>query len=182
VSYPHTGCRSAPLRGDLSDATFVRNHLKTFDHCNNPNLLRQHGAMSQVIAHDRALLPAFSSTKFARNGDFLLPSLDASDAQALSSRVSWRQKKKNKLFWRGAPIGACYNQRGLDWRQSHRMRLHLLAHKTDQDGSAQITIQQGTRNQWTPVTYGLGQLNDAYTDISAVAGDYCVSASAQEFS
>ena len=131
--------------------------------------------MAHAIPHARALYPAFSTEKLARNGDILFPDLSDSDETAFLPYVSWNNKGKNKLTWRGTPVGSCYSQRNGDWRQSHRLRLHIQAHKTNQHGSAQITVRQGKSAPWTPVTYGLGELNEAYTDISVVTGDHCVS-------
>ncbi|WWD18455.1 hypothetical protein CI109_102907 [Kwoniella shandongensis] len=99
------------------------------DFCEYPELKRLHGAMSLDYAHrsPSVLKPVLVLSKFPGDASFQTTPMEAymniteEDVPFLGV---WNEKTDNRLFWRGSTTGGYGGQR--DWKESHRMRLHLM--------------------------------------------------------
>lgn len=109
--------------------SFIHDHLATMDFCEYPELKRLHGAMSTDYANrsPSVLKPILVLSKFPFDSSFQITPMEGyrniteEDVRFLNR---WEDKTDNRLFWRGSTTGGYGAQR--DWRDSHRMRLHLM--------------------------------------------------------
>nr|XP_031864183.1 uncharacterized protein CI109_000095 [Kwoniella shandongensis]KAA5531255.1 hypothetical protein CI109_000095 [Kwoniella shandongensis] len=114
---------------DVLPKSFIFDHLPTMDFCEYPELKRLHGAMSLDYAHrsPSVLKPVLVLSKFPGDASFQTTPMEAymniteEDVPFLGV---WNEKTDNRLFWRGSTTGGYGGQR--DWKESHRMRLHLM--------------------------------------------------------
>lgn len=112
--------------------SFIYDSLEAGDLCQNPYLVPLHGLL--IEPHDQhshprphtQLLPLFSLTKTSVNSDILITPLDQFYDDPRSD-PPWEEKTSSKLAWRGSSTGISMINSGLDWRNSHRIRLHRFA-------------------------------------------------------
>lgn len=112
--------------------SFIFDGLEASDLCQNPYLVPLHGLTiephtpdSHPRPHTR-LLPLFSLAKTSINSDILITPLEQFSHE-LSVDRSWERKSDPRLLWRGSPTGISMMTKDVNWRQSHRWRLHQFA-------------------------------------------------------
>jgi len=146
------------------EATFIHDTRTTYDICQNPSHLQQHGSYSFDFARRSHLRPLFQWSKQYRNSDILSTPLEA--YSNTSTYIPWDQKTDKRIFWRGSPTGDSYRKgKHTDdlggWRMSHRPRLALMAQETE--GKTKVWVQRG--NVWRLEEWDRGVLNQEYLDI-----------------
>lgn len=105
---------------------------KASDLCSNPYLIPLHGLTIEAHepdSHPRPhsqLLPLFSLAKTSINSDILITPLEQFERRPAKDRA-WEKKRDPRLAWRGSPTGISMMSKDVDWRNSHRWRLHLFA-------------------------------------------------------
>ena len=146
------------------EATFIHDPRTTYDFCQNPSHLQQHGSYSFDFPRQSRLRPLFQWSKQYRNSDILSTPLEA--YSNTSTYIPWNRKTDKRIFWRGSPTGDSYrkgkhtdDQGG--WRMSHRPRLALMAQETE--GKRKVWVQRGT--VWRLEEWDRGVLNKEYLDI-----------------
>jgi hypothetical protein len=168
-SVPLLTANAAIAVADNSTA-FVYDPKASMSFCQNPPLMKYHGAFTWPQRRGHKMRPMFQMSKLAQNNDFLLTPLEAyrnassKDGQAQTS--DWEDKTINKLFWRGSTTGDSYTQAmssrpGYDWRQSHRPRLHFFAQNTE--GDSDVWVKRSTG--WTQENWSHEILNEHYIDV-----------------
>ncbi|WVQ80599.1 hypothetical protein IAT38_002704 [Cryptococcus sp. DSM 104549] len=150
------------------ETTFIADPLRTYDYCENPELLDLHGSLSFDFVRETVLRPIFQLSKFVRNPEFLTTPLEAyenfTSAAAQKKHAPWAEKTIDKLFWRGSSTGDSYSKRSnsdYTWRQSHRPRLALKTQATE--GTERVWVQRG--KAWEHEEWGVGELNEKYMDV-----------------
>lgn len=112
--------------------SFVFDGLEASDLCQNPYLVPLHGLTIEPhtpASHPRPhtrLLPLFSLAKTSINSDILITPLEQFSSELQIDRP-WEKKRDPRLLWRGSPTGISMMTKDVDWRQSHRWRLHQFA-------------------------------------------------------
>lgn len=146
--------------------------------CNNPKLMRYHGAYSFPFARKAAMRPMFQLSKTAHNHEFKMPPLEGFEAYEARpyEPVPWAGKNDSRLFWRGTMTGDAYTQQQkgyrphYNWRESHRIRLSFLVAPTKQDGKEDedrrwVWVR---RNKWEKASFPRSLLRKHYFDIGLV--------------
>ncbi|KAK4702217.1 hypothetical protein P7C70_g4014, partial [Phenoliferia sp. Uapishka_3] len=134
--------------------SFVHDHLKTMDMCENPEWQYLHGSLSSLtlirsfltIAFDdigftawpgmrpKLIQPLFSFAKTTTYNDILLTPLEQYwDTEPWDPE--WSDKPNNKAVWRGSTTGVWFD-RTTWWRSSQRVRLYFMAQ--DKTGSQNV--------------------------------------------
>lgn len=142
--------------------------------CNNPKLLRYHGAFSFPFTRSAKMRPIFQLSRTAHNHEFRMPPLEG--FKNASVAVPWEKKNGTRLFWRGTMTGDHYTQPQpgyrphYNWRESHRTRLSLMVRPTDQDGREDeprrwIWVHRG---KWEKASYPRSLLRELYFDIGLI--------------
>lgn len=156
----------------MSDPNFIYDQRATYDLCYNTELLKFHGGLSTDMTKTSMIRPMFHQSKFVRNGEFVITPLDYySNLTELNpgQYTPWEEKEIPKLFWRGKTTGDAYSHRNdFNWRNSHRIRLHLLTHDTE--GTRDIYVKSRRTGGWEMQTWQSGKLNEAYTDVGLTDG------------
>lgn len=101
--------------------SYVYDHLKTMNICENPEWQYLHGFTSWPGMRPQVLRPLFSFSKTTVHSDILLTPLEQYWDKEPWDPV-WELKKENKAVWRGSTTGVWFD-RGTWWRSSQRMRL-----------------------------------------------------------
>lgn len=164
---------------DLPETTFVHDALATYDFCNNPTHLRQHGAFSFDFPRDTVLRPLFQWSKHLRNPEFLATPLEAyenaTSAKGMAQYTPWSEKTDSRVFWRGSSTGDSYSQvndyRPTHWSNSHRPRLSLMAQT--HEGTRRVWVKRG--REWHHEQWGNGKLNQVYLDVGLTGKPHQVS-------
>ncbi|KAL1412895.1 hypothetical protein Q8F55_000644 [Vanrija albida] len=153
--------------------SFVWDHLATMDFCEFPELKRLHGALC-VDRNDRSpsiLKPWLVHSKLPGDASFLIPPIDGytnTTHKDIAKLGTWEDKLDPRVHWRGQSTGGYDTQ--IDWRQSHRMRLH---HMFNGKQGGDHDWDESTANVFMPDGYGgyekvvrkLPQLSKAYGDV-----------------
>lgn len=112
-------------------AAFVYDPREAGNICSNPSLLPLHGLglephtpSSKPAPHGR-LLPLFSLAKTRVNSDLRAIPLDQFNERAPND-TTW-EAKEGRLAWRGSNTGMANMSAGVEWENSHRVRLHRWA-------------------------------------------------------
>lgn len=103
---------------------FIHDLRSSRDFCQNPALLHNQCLFTGRHRRDSELHPLFVQSKALQGGGILAPSLYAFDPNDGKNVVRWEERSP-KVYWRGRSTG-CWHQKAT-WRESHRVRLHLLA-------------------------------------------------------
>ncbi|KAG8887473.1 F-actin-capping protein subunit alpha [Tulasnella sp. 332] len=115
---PTRNDRQGILKGCVNDAPSVKPQIK------NPALLHNQCLFTGQHVRDSELHPLFVQSKVLQGGGILGPSTYAYNGNDGKNIVPW-EERLSKVYWRGRSTG-CWHQKAT-WRQSHRVRLHLLA-------------------------------------------------------
>jgi hypothetical protein len=153
--------------------------MASYDFCSNPSHLRTHGTLSFDFTRESQLRPLFQWSKHLRNPEFLATPLEAyqnhTSPHATKNYTLWSQKTDNRVFWRGSSTGDFYrkekHKKVVDWRQSHRTRLGLMA--LAKEGKRKVWMQRGLK--WYQEEWGLGKLNEKYLDVGLTGKPHQVS-------
>ncbi|GAA5975453.1 hypothetical protein JCM11641_004268 [Rhodosporidiobolus odoratus] len=114
--------------------SYVYDHLKTMDMCENPEWQYLHGFTSWPGMRPQTLRPLFSFAKTSMHSDILLTPLEQYwDIESYDP--AWENKKSNKAVWRGSTTGVWFD-RGTWWRSSQRVRLWFMG--KDKAGSRRV--------------------------------------------
>lgn len=152
------------------ESTFVYDNKPGMSYCENPLLMRYHGAFTWPQRRHAGMRPVFQLSKLSQNNEFLLTPLEAyknaSSRDGIAQTSPWSEKTINKLFWRGSTTGDSYTQPkkarpGYNWRWSHRPRLHLFAQ--NQEGEARVWTKR--KDGWNLERWTRHELNEKYLDI-----------------
>lgn len=146
------------------EGTFIHDPQATYDFCQSPSHLQQHGSFSFDFPRQSRLRPLFQWSKQYRNSDILSTPLEA--YSNTSTYIPWDQKTDKRIFWRGSPTGDSYRKgKHTDdlggWRMSHRPRLALMAQETE--GMRKVWVQRG--KVWKLEEWNRRELNEEYLDI-----------------
>lgn len=147
--------------------------------CNNPKLMRYHGAFSFPFARRAGMRPMFQLSKTAHNHEFKMPPLEGFELyeEHPYKVIPWEAKDDSRLFWRGTMTGDEYTQpQGnyrphYNWRESHRIRLSFLVAPTSQDGREDedrrwLWVRRG--GEWTKASFPRSLLRNTYFDIGLI--------------
>lgn len=142
------------------------------DFCENPSLKRLHGTMSLDYPNrsPSQIRPLLVLCKFPGDTSFQTPALQAfTPAKMEDPAAEWDRKSLNLLFWRGSTTGGFDRQ--MDWRQSHRLRLHFFINgKKSGDPTwehSQLEVMMPDGNDGFKLeTRPLPILREAYTEIA----------------
>ncbi|PLW07099.1 hypothetical protein PCASD_25404 [Puccinia coronata f. sp. avenae] len=160
-----------PLESDdhplTSAATksLIYDHVKAMEVCGHPESMKLHGFTSAAGTDNVELVPLFTFAKTTTQSDVLVTPLEQYSDTYIGNDPEWALKKNPKLLWRGSTTGAEFKT-GVEWQDSQRARLHLLAHQ--QDGSAHVLSPDDslTRVAAKPVQ----DLNHRLLDVSFSGG------------
>jgi hypothetical protein len=135
-----------------------------------------HGALSFDFERDNSLRPIFQLSKFSRSNEFLTTPLEAYDnitsVKAGGQYSPWKEKKIDKLFWRGSSTGDSFSKRGdYDWRNSHRVRLNMMTNLRGRE--EEILAHRG--DSWKKERWDISELNDRYMDVGFTGQPHQVS-------
>ncbi|KAL7423567.1 hypothetical protein Q5752_001147 [Cryptotrichosporon argae] len=169
---PKPHLRPVAVPADIDHPDFIWDHRASFDFCYDPSLLIFHGEFSYDYAKSADLRPDFVLSKFDRNGEFVVSTLDyymnASSPEGRQSYLPWDQKTIPKVHWRGSMTGDFYDTRhDYNWRNSHRIRLHTKTHETEGES---LVLIQGDDGGWRHRAFRNEMLNRAYMDIGLTGG------------
>ncbi|GAA6028212.1 hypothetical protein JCM8097_006919 [Rhodosporidiobolus ruineniae] len=104
--------------------SFIADHLKTMDMCENPEWQYLHGFTSWPGMRPQTLRPLFSFAKTPMHSDILLTPLEQYwDHEPWDPK--WEDKPNDKAVWRGSTTGVWFD-RGTWWRSSQRVRLWFM--------------------------------------------------------
>ncbi|ORY89461.1 hypothetical protein BCR35DRAFT_350444 [Leucosporidium creatinivorum] len=120
--------------------SYIADHLKTMDMCENPEWQYLHGFTSWPGARPQILKPLFSFAKTTMHSDMLLTPLEQYWDYEQWDPV-WEKKLYNRAVWRGTTTGVWFD-RGTWWRSSQRVRLWFMSH--DKIGSKLVRFD-GTK-------------------------------------
>lgn len=167
----------ANTRGDTEAVdeakAFIHDHVATMDFCEFPQLKRLHGALC-YDREDRSpsmLKPWLVHSKLPGDASFLLPpiagfsNLTDKDIEQIGK---WEDKLDPRVHWRGRTTGGVQDQ--IDWRLSHRYRLHLMFNgkkgndTTWQAAEANVMMPDGRGGYVRTNRHG-AQLAKAYGDV-----------------
>ncbi|QRW11843.1 glycosyltransferase family 90 protein [Ceratobasidium sp. AG-Ba] len=161
--------------------TFIRDHRLSMSFCANPailnNPLKRHGYFSHDLAHPRIASPLFVQSQLSAGGAILHPALQGYTTreeytQMFGEPLAWA-KRTEKAFWRGRSTGEAFD-RELDWRYSHRVRLHILANQDGDHIDSNVTpdVELLVENAKTGAvyleTYPRKVLNERYMDVKMI--------------
>jgi hypothetical protein len=119
------------------------------------------------------LKPVLVLSKFPGDSSFQTTPLEAyhnaTDEEAASA-PPWSSKSDHRVFWRGSSTGGFNAER--DWRDSHRLRLHLAVNGDKTDGSVggktrDVLMPDGPTG-YKVVSRSNADLAKAYTDVKLV--------------
>ncbi|GAA5832497.1 hypothetical protein JCM11251_001347 [Rhodosporidiobolus azoricus] len=103
-------------------------HVKAMDMCFHPEYQPIHGFTAFEGSRPGILYPFFSLSTTSVFSDLLLPPLEQY-GDAVGRDPSWKEKKHNKLIWRGGPTGSDLTIPHAR-KYSQRVRLARLPHMT----------------------------------------------------
>ncbi|KAG8896928.1 F-actin-capping protein subunit alpha [Tulasnella sp. 403] len=146
---------------------FIDDHLATMDFCNNPDILDNNGIFLYNRSRKSSIMPLFVQCKLRQGGDILHPSLARYKNFDKVEMIPWSKRTKSKLFWRGRMTGSFHNKRP-DWRKSHRVRLHNVAHNVILGENRVDLLVEDSRGRLSRRTYTRKDLNDAYLDVGLI--------------
>jgi hypothetical protein len=104
--------------------SFIFDHPKSMDPCIHPELVHYVGYLSNHLGGPGPAIhynPAFAISTTPIHGDILAVSPEGY-TEDVGKDPEWKDKKDNRLFWRGSTTGASFETR-LPWQFSHRIRL-----------------------------------------------------------
>lgn len=108
--------------------SFVQDHLKTMDMCENPEWQYLHGFTAWPGMPPKLLQPLFSFAKTSLYSDILMTPLEQYwDLEPWDPE--WDKKLFNKAVWRGSTTGVWFD-RTTWWRSSQRVRLWFMSKDT----------------------------------------------------
>ena len=143
--------------------SFVEDHLKTMDMCQNPEWQYLHGFTDWAGPRPRTLSPLFSFAKTTMHSDILCVPLEQF-VNTPTSDPAWEDKKFAKIIWRGSMTGVWYDRQTF-WRSSQRSRLHFLSQATE--GSRYVRFVDSA-NKTYEKEVDLASLNQRYLDAGYV--------------
>ena len=125
-----------------SGPSFIHDHVKSMDLCENPEWQYLHGFTAWPGAPPQVLRPVFSYAKTALHSDLLLPPLEQYWDYEPEDPV-WDKKKHNRAVWRGSTTGVWFD-RGTWWRSSQRVRMYFLTR--DKLGERLVRFARATKD------------------------------------
>lgn len=93
----------------------------------NPRLRTDHCSIDYDERSKSHIKPVMVLSKFPMDTSFQITPIEGYlnlTESDLESEGFWDEKKDNRMFWRGSTTGG-WNTQYRDWRDSHRIRLHL---------------------------------------------------------
>ena len=133
--------------------------------CDNPELLRSHGAFIWDGARDSFLEPFFVSCRLAQGPELLMPALSGYEDRRGSKIHPWAGRSA-VAYWRGSTTGNHYKIN--DWERSHRIVLHQMTNERGSDQVQVLVEDPAQANRVVKRTYTRKVLNDLYMDIGLV--------------
>lgn len=130
--------------------------------CQNPSLLRNHGAFLWDELRNSRLSPFFVVSKLQIGGEILMPALVGIHDRKVGATLPWANRTSTVL-WRGSTTGSHYYKQ--NWRESHRVRLHEIANR--KEGEISVLVADSTTGVDLK-NYNVSVLNEAYLDVGLV--------------
>lgn len=129
--------------------TFIYDHVKSMDPCQNPHLFYQHG---QFLSHELGpwpqdiMVPEFShcSTTLHHNIRFPVPYGWVEDIYPRSDDPEFEDKLDERLLWRGSNTGMFHSSK-TRWERSHRDV--LVASANDLEGTMKLVPPYKAKNE-----------------------------------
>lgn len=159
--------------------SLVYDSVKATDLCHNPYLVPLHGLTIEAHepnSHPRPhtqLLPLFSLAKTSINSDILITPLEQFDRNPVAD-TAWEKKPDPRLAWRGSPTGISMMSKDVDWRNSHRWRLHLFANNASEEETEVLVpqLRNGTDGKLGMATESMpaGQAANWFFDMHLTGG------------
>ncbi|KAM0753101.1 hypothetical protein T439DRAFT_378824 [Meredithblackwellia eburnea MCA 4105] len=127
----YTGLELAQLPPGPS---FVHDHLRTMDMCENPEWQYLHGFTAWPGMRPKLIQPLFSFAKTTMYSDILLTPLEQFwDTEPYDPE--WDAKPNNRAIWIGSTTGVWFD-RTTWWRSSQRVRLYFMS--KDKTGTQRV--------------------------------------------
>lgn len=157
-----------PLALSPGTATFIVNPRATMNFCENPAVLDHQGYFLDKLTRDSFVFPLFVQCKLLQGGNIMFPTIYTFDDFKPEAVTAWSDKTSSKLFWRGRSTGSHHSKKW-NWRDSHRIRLHGLAHNLSLADDQVSVLVETKHEKLRRKTFRRQELNDAYLDVGLIS-------------
>ncbi|KAH9809072.1 family 90 glycosyltransferase [Melampsora americana] len=152
--------------------SFIYDHSAAMDICQHPESKPLHGFTTAPGTENIELVPLFTFAKTTTQNDVLVTPLEQFSDTYIGDDPNWKQKKLNKLLWRGSTTGAEF-MKGIDWKSSQRSRLHFISHEdniTTKDTKLKVLVENPKTKEVEVLDRSLKELNLRFMDTSFSGG------------